>query len=300
MARTTRRRKPVRGFHPSTRPYLSLVRRYARELDAWILAALDRVRKAREAALAPSTGIRMDIDDDDLTPGELEAIVAAFGREILRPGAPIPPDRETLGRQNRTVARQSVRANRRALLRAGAPPRLLVARLGLRDESSLVGIGMRFGPGEEGLLRQWAEEGVGLIRAVERNLLEDLPAQLVAGAEGGTTWRSLRDLTRARLGVSESHLELIARDQTARLNGRITEHLQKKAGVAEYRWRAILDDRTRRSHREVSGNVYRWDSDGAPGVGFYGTSAHPGQAGQCRCIAEAVPSAEWAAWAREE
>ena len=146
---------------------------------------------------------------------------------------------------------------------------------------------------EATVLREWAQEGVDLIRAVPRDLLTTLPDELVAAVTEGATWRTLRDRLRERLDIGERHLELIARDQVAKLNSRVTEATHRAAGVTSYMWQANLDERTRESHRAAHGQIVSWDSAGVPGTGFYGEPSHAGRGGQCRCTAAPVPPPTW-------
>lgn len=141
---------------------------------------------------------------------------------------------------------------------------------------------------ERRTLETWAQEGVDLIRAVPERLLRDLPRQLADVMEDGATWRTLRDELGKRLDIGRRHLDLIARDQVARLNSHVTESMHRAAGVTEYRWRANLDGRTRDTHAAANGLIVSWDSPGVPGAGFYGEAAHAGRAGQCRCTPEPV------------
>lgn len=82
---------------------------------------------------------------------------------------------------------------------------------------------------------------------------------------------------RERSDVTESRAELIARDQTLKLNGALTEIRQRSAGVDEYVWSTSLDERVRDSHAVLEGQRFSWSSP--PEVG------HPGQDFQCRCVA---------------
>ncbi len=81
----------------------------------------------------------------------------------------------------------------------------------------------------------------------------------------------------ARGSVSESRAELIARDQTLKLNGQINQTRQENAGVTQYTWSTSHDERVRESHRELDGETFLWSNPPEPG--------HPGQDFQCRCIA---------------
>lgn len=90
----------------------------------------------------------------------------------------------------------------------------------------------------------------------------------------------LKKQLQERGAVSESRAELIARDQTLKVNGAITEVRQKSAGVDAYIWSTSLDERVREEHAALEGQTFSWSSP--PSVG------HPGQDYQCRCVAVPV------------
>ncbi len=82
-------------------------------------------------------------------------------------------------------------------------------------------------------------------------------------------------LTRGQ--VSESRAELLARDQTLKLNGAIAQTRMQQSGIESYTWSTSQDDRVREEHRALEGQTFTWLSP--PDVG------HPGQDFQCRCVA---------------
>jgi SPP1 gp7 family putative phage head morphogenesis protein len=67
----------------------------------------------------------------------------------------------------------------------------------------------------------------------------------------------------------------------AKLNGRITQHRQESLGVERYEWSSSGDERVRKAHRKLDGQVRRWDDP-------HPTEGHPGSAIACRCVAIAV------------
>lgn len=93
----------------------------------------------------------------------------------------------------------------------------------------------------------------------------------------GDRWEGLRDALLERGGVSESRAELIARDQTLKLNGAIAKTYQEESGLTHYVWSTSLDERVRKEHKALEGKVIAWHTP--PEVG------HPGQDYQCRCVA---------------
>jgi len=140
------------------------------------------------------------------------------------------------------------------------------------------------------VLRQerWLEEklsafvtgNVSLIKDITDKGIADLSSMLMARVEAGDSNRTIAAAVQERLGVTGRRARFIARDQVAKLNGKLTELRQKEAGVEEYIWRAVKDGATRASHLQNDGKRFRWDSPPATG--------HPGEDYQCRCTAEPV------------
>ncbi len=93
----------------------------------------------------------------------------------------------------------------------------------------------------------------------------------------GKRWEDLRDALIDRGVVNESRAELIARDQTLKLNAAINQAHQRSVGVDSYVWSTSGDERVRDSHAELDGQTFRWDAPPEPG--------NPGEDFQCRCVA---------------
>lgn len=244
------------------------------------------------------------------TPTRGEAYDATARLIVGQSSAPPPPPPRAWSAVGARAAVTAAEAERRLLVSMGAPPQVMDR---LRPPPAppapprVFGGGLNAAPveipivsglqvqGIEGrVLAEWAQEGAQLIRRIPAELLADLPAAIVDAAAQGKTWAALRNVLRAKIGhVGEARLELIARDQTAKLNSRITEALQTEAGVTSYTWRANLDERVRATHRAAHGTVVEWASAGVPGTGFYGRPSHAGRGGQCRCTAEPVVPPGW-------
>jgi SPP1 gp7 family putative phage head morphogenesis protein len=103
-----------------------------------------------------------------------------------------------------------------------------------------------------------------------REIVED-PATL------GMRVKAIKERLIERGDVSQSRAELIARDQTLKLNGQITATRQMRAGVESYVWSTSQDERVREEHAALEGQTFSWVAP--PEVG------HPGQDFQCRCVA---------------
>lgn len=134
-------------------------------------------------------------------------------------------------------------------------------------------------------LKKWIEENVGLISSIPEDTLEKMKDIVYDGfANGKTTTRMVREIQRA-YSISRRRAELIARDQTAKLNGQIQKAQQQDAGITEYIWSDCGDEKVRRSHRELNGKKFSWDD---PPRNSDGRKCHPGQDFQCRCIGRPV------------
>ncbi len=134
-------------------------------------------------------------------------------------------------------------------------------------------------------LKKWIEENVSLISSIPEDTLEKMKDIVYDGfTNGKTTTRIVKEMQRA-YGVSRRRAELIARDQTAKLNGQIQKAQQQDAGITEYVWSTTGDERVRRSHQELNGKKFSWDD---PPENSDGRKCHPGQDFQCRCIGRPV------------
>ena len=80
--------------------------------------------------------------------------------------------------------------------------------------------------------------------------------------------------------VEGNRAVLIGSDQVGKLNGRLMEYWQRSAGITEYRWQTMMDDRVRPLHADRQGLIFRWDKPPSDG--------HPGMAIRCRCVADPV------------
>jgi SPP1 gp7 family putative phage head morphogenesis protein len=121
---------------------------------------------------------------------------------------------------------------------------------------------------------------VALINDISEKGITDISSLLMARVEAGDSNRTIAKAIQQRLEITRRRAKFIARDQVAKLNGKLTELRQKETGVEQYIWRAVKDGATRASHLINDGKTFSWDNPPAPG--------HPGEDFQCRCTAEPV------------
>ncbi len=126
-------------------------------------------------------------------------------------------------------------------------------------------------------IQKFRDKNIGYMENAARAYADQV-RDLVEDPENfGLRVEDLAEKIRERGDVSESRAELIARDQTLKLNGQINKTRQENAGVTKYVWNTSHDERVRDSHRELDGQTFSWLDPPEPG--------HPGDDFQCRCIA---------------
>lgn len=127
----------------------------------------------------------------------------------------------------------------------------------------------------------WRANNVRLITQFTEQMFGQMD-QLIAenyGLESATVADKIQGL----FDMTRSRAELIARDQTLKLNGMVTQTAQRTAGIDRYVWSTSQDESVRDSHAELEGKTFSWDDP--PVVNKYGDTGHPGDDYQCRCCA---------------
>ena len=131
-------------------------------------------------------------------------------------------------------------------------------------------------------LKDRIAENVRLIKTIPDKFHQGLIASLQDELEFAPFDRQRLSKTLTReYGISGYNVRRIARDQTTKTIGGLTEVRQKQAGIAGYIWRTSGDESVRPSHAAHSGKYFLWSTP--PPV-----TGHPGQDIQCRCTAEPV------------
>lgn len=287
--------KPPR--RPSPRPleamYRRAVRGWAKMMRGRILRAMRDWRAERLPALRP----RRDADDDgdELSESEAADLVYWLRREmsdepIRLPSAPSAAAIEAFARQ---AARRAVEQARRAMVRAGADAAKLSGRLGLvADVRYLVDIA----PTEMHriALEEFTRANLDLITRIPQEWLTGTERWMSESIRAGARYTRIQDELVARLGISDRHARLIARDQVGKLNAQVTQTTQQLAGVDSYKWVTVGDERVRGdpgglypkarpSHYSLNGKTFSWHDPPISGPGSQRNP--PGMAIQCRCWA---------------
>jgi SPP1 gp7 family putative phage head morphogenesis protein len=131
---------------------------------------------------------------------------------------------------------------------------------------------------------KWVADNVGLIKTIPQETLADMRQIIRDGYLHGSTAKDIAKQIQEKYDVDKNHAVFIARDQTAKLNSDITQAQQEDAGVNEYIWRSMDDNRVRHRHAELNGSRHKYSEP--PVVDEKtGRTCNPGQDYNCRCVA---------------
>lgn len=139
-------------------------------------------------------------------------------------------------------------------------------------------------------------EAASLIKGVPEEFLEEIRKAVLSHYQGlpQPEGRSLTEQIHELIGNTERRANLIARDQTSKINMAINQARQQEVGIEEYIWRTARDRRVvgtpggaypegnsvHGNHYKREGQIFRWDKPPFDG--------HPGYAINCRCISEPI------------
>lgn len=203
----------------------------------------DILAKVHEGYLR-ALGVRRDMKSHDAALNDLDGRMFRYIREVVPPA---------FDRMAGEVNKANAKANQ-----------------------ALVGIPFS-GTGVAAHIARFRDQNIALVENAARVYAQQVREVFDDPENAGLRVEDLADKLRERGDVSESRAELIARDQTLKLNGQLNQVRQQNAGVDRYTWSTSHDERVRPEHAELDGQVFDWNSPPEPG--------HPGEDFQCRCIA---------------
>ena len=138
-------------------------------------------------------------------------------------------------------------------------------------------LGVRLRPSDvigKQLTQGFIKANVDLIVTVPKRLLGGLTSDLQKLAETKPfDEHAIAEVLRNQYGSSGYNLRRIARDQTNKIIGQLTEKRQINAGIEKYTWSTSGDERVRPTHRDNDGLEFYWGQPPATG--------HPGHEIQC-------------------
>jgi hypothetical protein len=166
------------------------------------------------------------------------------------------------------------------------------------DKQCMTGIGVKFPDDENwwaGTKANWAQTNYTLVKSMTNTHITLLNSLAEKAVVNGWGVKMLSDeIGKMNRKLTDSKVNLLARDQIGKLNGMATQARMESIGLSMYLWDTSGDERVRPSHAVMDGKLCRWDnatvySDDAGKTWkprpVSAVLLHPGMDIQCRCIA---------------
>ena len=135
-----------------------------------------------------------------------------------------------------------------------------------------------------------------LIMSIPEQYLTQVESIVMTNVRAGGRPSAIAKQLQKQFDVTENRAKMIARDQTAKVNGDLSKKRQQASGFEFFQWIDSGDERVRDRHEDIADKVtaygkgiYRWDN---PPISSQGTAIIPGQDFQCRCTARPVSNRE--------
>jgi len=127
-------------------------------------------------------------------------------------------------------------------------------------------------------LSRAVKENIDLITSIPEQYFDRVERHVVEAVTTGTRHevlaRSIHEIGQSTF----RRAQIIARDQTSKMNGSFNRIRQSSVGIDEYTWSTSNDERVRPTHVENEGKRFRWDTPPEE-------TGHPGDDILCRCTA---------------
>lgn len=157
-----------------------------------------------------------------------------------------------------------------------------------RFNESVRGFGINvFGDSQElqDYLSASAYDNARLIQSIPAQYITQIDSIVMTNVRAGGRPSAITKLLVDQFGVTQRRAKMIARDQTAKINGDLASKRQQNAGFEYFQWVDSDDERVRDRHADISEKVtaygegiYRWDN---PPLSSKGVPIIPGQDYQC-------------------
>ncbi len=136
------------------------------------------------------------------------------------------------------------------------------------------------------LLQAFVRQNVLLIKTLNHGQVGQIEALVLDSFRRGIHVSSIKKEIQAKLRVGRARASLLARDQVLKLHGQFAQIEQVDAGIEEYVWRTVRDERVRPGHKALDGTKQKWNKPPVVSSRKGVRRAHPGGDYQCRCYAE--------------
>lgn len=123
------------------------------------------------------------------------------------------------------------------------------------------------------------EANVALVKTIPPRAHEGLKRRLTKALQDKPFDRQhVTNMLQEEYRVSGYNVRRLARDQTTKTIGGLTELRHQQIGIERYQWSTSLDERVRATHIVQHGRTFTWNNPPAE-------TGHPGNDVQCRCVA---------------
>ena len=129
-------------------------------------------------------------------------------------------------------------------------------------------------------LKLFQNQNTNLITKLGSDQKERIQQILYSNLSQGNSIEKIEEELKKSEEIGENRARLIARDQTSKFNGQLTQLRQQELGITSYIWTTSKDERVRSTHRVLDGKTFTWEKGSKIG--------HPGQEINCRCIAQPI------------
>lgn len=136
------------------------------------------------------------------------------------------------------------------------------------------------------VMRAILEEQVDLITSLPRKAAERVHHLTIKAMAGGQRANAIAKEIMRTGQVTASRAQLIAQTEVTRTVTAMVETRARYVGSVQYFWRTANDADVRHRHRQLDGQVFRWDKP--PVAGEKGERYHPGAGPRCRCWPEPI------------
>lgn len=109
--------------------------------------------------------------------------------------------------------------------------------------------------------RQWANENYGHLQGYSEEHRRRIREAVNRGIRQNISTKEIMDEIKNINNWKDNKVELLARDQTGKLNGIITKRRQEEVGISIYIWQTAQDERVRETHKNINGMWCKWSDN---------------------------------------
>lgn len=133
------------------------------------------------------------------------------------------------------------------------------------------------------------DENVSLIKSIPQEYLGKVSGAVMRSITTGNGLADLVPEIQKYSGETDRRAKNIALDQTRKAYNAINKERMQKLGIKKFRWiHTGGGQHPRKSHQEISGNIYSFDNLPLKGQEGFVNGVIPGQAINCRCTMEPI------------